>query len=378
MNSSRRDAAARTPRRILVIDDEQRMAQSLRTLLEAYGFQVEIAHGGREGLALLETEDFPVVVTDLKMPDGDGHDVMKALTDRPSTAFIVITGHASTESAIEALQRRAFDFITKPFDFDVLRSAIERAFAKIEADRFRDDMIAMITHDVKIPLTSILGYSALVFDPKTGAASPRAKEFVTTIRANGQKMLSLLENFLTSCKIDAGRMTLLFRDVDTHGVLRDLIGLFEPEIERQELAFEMDLSADPPIVRGDEHLIYRGISNLLSNACKYTPKGGRVTVSTALLTSAESGLGQAALMVRVSNSGPGIAPEDLPHILDKYSRSRPERGIEGSGIGSYVLRYVVESHGGRIDVESVPNELTTFSVVLPLDSERDQPEEALS
>lgn len=374
MQNHQREVGSRTPRRILVIDDEKRMAQSLQLLLESCGYEVEIAHGGHEGLALLEQRDFPVIVTDLRMADGDGYEVMRTLADQPDKAFIVITGHASTESAIEALQRRAFDYITKPFEFDVLRSAVDRAFARLEADRFRDDMISMITHDVKIPLSSILGYSRLIFDAKTGELHPRAREFVNTIRANGAKMLSLLDNFLTSCKIDAGRLTLYFREVNLHYVVEDVMGMFQPEIERSGLTAETSLEADPPVVEGDESLLYRAFGNVMSNACKYTPSGGTVRVETRRLDTEQSPLGRPSVRVSVSNTGPGIAPEELAGILDKYTRSQVHRGIEGSGIGSYVLRYVVEAHGGRVEVQSVPNELTTFSLVLPVEQIRSSEE----
>ena len=361
-----RDVGSRTPRRVLVIDDEVRMQQSLRLLLESAGYEVETAGGGVEGLAKFEAGDFPVVITDLRMAQGDGFGVMKALAERPDAAFIVITGHATTETAIEALQRRAFDFLTKPFDFDQLRSAVERAFARIDADRFRDDMVSMITHDVKIPLSSILGYSALIFDPATGAPHARAREFMTTVRSNAQKMLALLDNFLTTCKIDSGRLTLYLREVNLHHVVEDVAGLFRPEAQRQGIDLSLDLAADPPTFLADEPLVQRAVTNMVSNACKYTPQGGAARVATARLATADSPLGVESMAVVVSNTGPGIAPEDLPTILDKYRRSRPERGIEGSGIGTHVMRYVVEAHGGSLNVESVPNELTTFTAHFPV------------
>jgi signal transduction histidine kinase len=119
---------------------------------------------------------------------------------------------------------------------------------------------------------------------------------------------------------------------------------------------------------GDENLLFRAISNVLSNAVKYTPKGGTIEMRTEVVEQAGSPINRKALLIQVSNTGPGIPPEELPLIFDKFRRSPNHTGIEGSGIGSYVLRYVVEAHGGKVIATSNPNELTTFSVYLPVDT----------
>jgi signal transduction histidine kinase len=356
---------SRIPRRILVVDDEKRMAQSLQKLLGQFGFEVTIVHSVAEGIASATTGDFPVVITDLRMPDGSGHDIVAAVGTRTNVAVIVITGHASTESAIQALHDHAFDYIRKPFEFEVLRATIERAFARLDADRFRDDMVSMITHDVKIPLTSILGYSSLIFNRETDELHPRAREFVQTIHANGVKVLSLLDNFLTTCKIEAGRLQLVMRPVAVVRIIKDLMDAFEFEFRRNDLAVEISFNQEQRFVQGDESLLYRALSNVISNACKYTPKGGRIAFAHDVVPGDYSPLGVESVLVRAANTGPGIAPEDLPFILERYTRSRLAGTIEGSGLGSYVLKTVVEAHGGAVRVESQPDILTTFSIFLP-------------
>lgn len=353
-------------RRILVADDEQRMADSVKTLLSNYGYEVDVAYSGREAIKKLLAENFDLVITDLRMADADGFEIMRSLEDRPELEFIVITGHASTESAIEAIHHEAFDYITKPFEIEVLRASVERAFAKIETNRFRDDMISMITHDIKVPLSSIINYSSLVFDKQTDALHPRAREFVQTINSNGTKILSLIDNFLTSCKIEAGKLSIYPREVNFNYILDDLTSVFQVEFERCQVQFRSDCSITLPTIMGDENLLFRALGNVLSNACKYTPRDGVITLQTAILDRDKSPLGVPSVLLEVTNTGPGIPPEDLPTIFDKYQRSRVHGGVEGSGIGSYVLRYVVEAHGGQVFVHSVPNDLTTFSIYLPV------------
>ncbi|MBX7246188.1 MAG: response regulator [Candidatus Sumerlaeaceae bacterium] len=353
-------------RRILVIDDESQLAHTVKSLLTTSGYDVQVAFGGREGLRKLDEEDFQLVITDLRMNDVDGFEVMRSLHERPYIEFIVITGHASTESAIEAIHYKAFDFLTKPFDFEILRATVARAFAKIETDKFRDDMISMITHDIKIPLSSIIGYSSIVFDKKTGQLNPRAQEFVNTISSNGAKILALIDNFLTSCKIEAGKLVIGSNPVNIHYLIDDLMSVFQFEIERNQLSLKTDLCEEVPLVLGEENLLFRAVSNLLSNAVKFSPRGGKITLQTQVLESDESPLEQRSLLIKVSNTGAGIPEEDLPKIFEKFRRGHSEHGIEGSGIGSYVLKYVVEAHGGMVQVHSVPNALTSFSIFLPV------------
>jgi signal transduction histidine kinase len=190
---------------------------------------------------------------------------------------------------------------------------------------------------------------------------------VQTIRSNGLKILNLIDNFLTSCKIEAGKLTIYFREVNLEYLIEDLTNMFQVELEKNQLHLVTDLTTPLPLVSGDENLLFRAVGNVLSNACKFTPEAGTIRVHTAVLEPTENPLGVRAVLLRVSNTGPGIAAEDLDSIFDKYQRSRNHAGVEGSGIGSYVLHRVVEAHGGCVTVESQPNDLTTFSLYLPVD-----------
>jgi signal transduction histidine kinase len=353
-------------RRVLVVDDEKRMAESLRTLLSACGYEVDTACSGREALQKLQCSDYPVVVTDLKMDDIDGFELMRSAGEGRHIAFIIITGHASTESAIEAVHHKAFDYLPKPFQFEDLRKAVDRAFASVEAERLREDLISMITHDIKIPLSSIIGYASLIFDKTTGQLNPRAKEFVQTIYSNALKILSLIDNFLMSCKIERGKLTLFPREVNVNFLIEDLMSIFQAEAERRNLTVVQELDNQIPPIEGDENLLYRAISNIVSNAYKFTPVDGMIRVTTRFIPADESPTKKDGVMIEVTNSGPGIPPEDLPNIFEKFRRSRTHGSIEGSGLGLYIASNVIAAHGGVIQVTSRPNELTTFSVFIPL------------
>ncbi|MBI3737216.1 response regulator, partial [Candidatus Sumerlaeota bacterium] len=140
---------------ILIVDDERRLADSLRDLLAIEGYKARTAYSGSEALEALREHPYPIVVTDLRMQGVDGLDVIRHVHENyPKTLVIVVTGYASADSAIEALHYHAFDYIRKPFEFDHFKRALERAFQKLEMDQLREDTAAMITHDIKLPLTS--------------------------------------------------------------------------------------------------------------------------------------------------------------------------------------------------------------------------------
>lgn len=356
-----------SPKRILVIDDERRMADSICQLLAREGHSTAAAYGGRDGLARLEGEPFDLVLTDLKMPDIDGLEVLRQIRERhPETLVIVITAHATTESAIEAVRQAAFDYVPKPFEFGHLRASIERAFQRLETERLRADMMSMISHDIKVPLTSILGYATLMRDRRQGGWHPRAEEFLNIIASNANKILALLDNVLTTCKIDAGRLTLVRTPVRLCPVLEEIQSVLLPEAEKRRIALAIECPPDLPEIEGDESLLYRALANVIANALKYSPPNTRVDVRAGTVSAQDSPLGVAGVRVEVENPGPGIPAEELPRIFDRYQRSESGRGVEGTGLGLFVVKTVVEAHGGRVTVRSSPGETTLFTIHLPL------------
>ncbi|HPB30159.1 MAG TPA: response regulator [Candidatus Sumerlaeota bacterium] len=354
-------------KRILIIDDEERMCNSLRHLLSVRGYVVDTALTGAEGIERLSTRPYHVAVTDLRLNDMDGVDIMRYIRQNtPETLIIIITGHASTESAIEAIHCEAFDYFTKPFDFDLFRSSIEKAFLKIEAEQIREEMIYMITHDIKLPLTSIIGYSSLLMERETGVMSPRAPEYSAAIYLNSQKLMSLVDNFLTTCKIKAGRFSICETQVCLNPIIEDLRPIIRMSAEKRDIVMDMDLAQDIPPLSLDENLMFRAIGNLVNNAIKYTPEGGHIHIRTRLVPPVSSPLCQPSALVAITNTGPGIPADEIPGIFDRYERSSRVCGIEGSGIGLFVVKSVVNAHGGIVHVESIPDEKTTFSVYLPV------------
>lgn len=352
---------------ILVIDDEVRMADSLKTLLEDCGYSVDVAYSGEQALDIIRQKQPDLVITDIKMSEVDGYDVMRFIRENyPQTYIIVITGHGNLESAIEAIHHKAFDYITKPFDFETLRLSVERAFNQLEAERFREDMISMLTHDIRVPLQSIIGYASEIINRRTGEFHPRAKEFVRNICIYSQRVLGLVDNFLTSCKIEAGKLFLCETQFDVNYFIQDIVNILELLAEKKNIKIETELLPESVVLSGDESLLFRALSNVIYNAIKFSPEGETVKISCRCLTKEESPIDEESIEIAVSNRGPGIPESEIPTIFERYTRAKNLRTIEGSGLGLFVVKSVVEAHHGKVFIESKPHEITTFRIILPL------------
>ncbi|MEQ8818964.1 MAG: response regulator [Sumerlaeia bacterium] len=352
---------------ILVVDDERRIAESLADLLGEQEYRVHWTTSGREAVEWLGQNEADLVITDLRMPDLDGFGVIEELAaSKPDVAVIVITGHASTESAIEAIHKQVADYIPKPFEFERLLLSVKRVYERVETERLRRDTVRMITHDIKVPLSSVMGYAEFLDDPRHGDIPPKVREFSRKIVLNSQRILALLDNFLTQARVEEGRLAIQPIPVRLDDVVEDAIRLHQPEFETKHIALTSDIHGFGRDVYylGDEPLLSRALGNILSNALKYTPRGGQTHVALSREDLPEHG---ECYCIAISNNGPSLSEEERETIFERYSRADSSRGISGSGLGLYVVWHVARAHGGCVTCESVPDGLTTFRLILPID-----------
>lgn len=353
---------------LLIIDDERRMTDSLRDLLTPLGYAVTTVNTGDEGIAELRRRAYPVVVTDLRMQGASGLDVVRFIHEnRPRTLVIVITGYASTESAIEAVHYHAFDYIRKPFEFDQIKGVIERAYQKIELDQLREDTAAMITHDIKVPLTSILGFASLLYNKEQETFHPRAREFTEMIRSSARKILALVDNYLTSAKEDSDSLHVHALPTPVAPVVDELMETYRLEAQRRGLTLECDTGDAPEEAVFDEALVYRAVANLIYNAVKYGDPGGPIQIRVRREDAETSGLGRAAIRFEVVNLAPNLREESLEALFHRFKRAEKHAGIEGSGIGLYVVDAVARAHEGVARAERLPGDRVAFWIAIPLD-----------
>lgn len=355
----------RTPNRVLIYDRQGR-TDDLEAVVRDLGYAPETVSDLKQAVDQFEQRDFPLVL--LRTDEhGNGLEFVNSAHSPRNTAIIAVTVCAACESAILSLRAGARDYMIWPGSREELCFMLKRVFEEVEHARFREDMLCMLTHDLKIPLSSILGYSTLIFDKSTGELSPRAQDFIKIINASGLKILSLIDNFLTTNRIDSGKLHLCLDDVDVGLFLQDLANTFQAEIDRHHLTLKLDLAHDLPPVEADEGLLFRAVGNLLSNACKFSPEGTEILISTRVITfTADGNCTVPGVAIAVSNEGPGLDADEIPEIFERFRRGHAQGSVEGSGLGAYVVKSIAEAHQGKVSVESVANGLTTFSICLPL------------
>ena len=229
-----------------------------------------------------------------------------------------------------------------------------------ELDRLKAEFISIATHELKTPLNVIGGYSELLETGAYGELSAKQQEVLGSIREQTRVLTRLVNQLLDTSRLEAGGMRVELERADLRAVLHQTARSFEPLARQKRIDFELDMDPSTPAgipldaARFREQLL----GNLLSNALKFTPEGGRIR----LRSQGEGG----AAVIEVSDSGVGIPPEKLPHIFDKYYQVGSDARSKGAGLGLSIAREIAEAHGGHIEVESAPDEGTTFRIVLPL------------
>ncbi len=228
-----------------------------------------------------------------------------------------------------------------------------------EADRLKDEFFALVSHEFRTPLTSVIGYVELVLDDPEQPVADEHRHFLSVVDRNATRLLRLVGDLLFAAQVEAGRLQLEVRDLDLAAVARDALEAARPVAEDRGIVLAADI-ADLPTCRGDHDRLGQVLDNLVSNALKFTDVGGTVEVRVA-------GEGDTAV-IEVSDSGPGIPPEEQHRLFERFFRATTatSRAIPGVGLGLTIVRAIVEAHGGNVTVDSAHGEGATFRVELPL------------
>jgi signal transduction histidine kinase len=397
------NAVSESRARVLIVDDEETVLTSIQGVLELERYQVVATTSGREALDLTATRCFDVVLTDLRLEEVDGLDILRELRHTaPDTVPIVLTGHASLDTAVMALREGAYDYLVKPCDVLELRTTVARAVERsrlavqlrqrvAELERAndtiralnmqlehrieqataelreqisaRDEFTATLSHDLKSPLTFIKGMANL--RRRRATATPETRPLMDAleqIENSAGRMAQLLDDLVDASRLQAGRPLELRREpIDLVGLARDVIAQHQQTTDRHLLQL---MNGVPRLVGvWDRVRLGRVLDNLLGNAVKYSPRGGVIQVCVGIDEQPDR-----SAFVRVSDQGEGIPDADLPHIFERFHRGTNVAGrIPGTGIGLSGARRILEQHGGSIMVESAVGEGTTVTVRLPLD-----------
>jgi signal transduction histidine kinase/HAMP domain-containing protein len=229
-----------------------------------------------------------------------------------------------------------------------------------EAERAKDEFFALVSHELRTPLTAILGYVELMLG-EDGNSPADQRRHLEIVERNARRLMRLVGDLLFAAQVETG--TLLFDpgEVDLAQLVRDAVALARPQAETAQIALEARVAELEPCI-GDRDRLAQVLDNLISNALKFTPAGGRITVGL------EARDGRARLTV--TDTGIGIPPDELPRLFDRFFRASnaTARAVPGAGLGLTIVRAIVEGHGGTVRIDRTSEQGTTFAVLLPLNA----------
>jgi PAS domain S-box-containing protein len=243
---------------------------------------------------------------------------------------------------------------------ELIVQVIGRRRAEEEADRLKNEFFALVSHELRTPLTSIIGYLDIVREEEAGQINEQQSRYLGVIDRNARRLMRLVGDLLFVAQVEAGTLSLERGEVDLAAVGADSVEAARPRADSQGVLLALD--AEPLELHGGDHdRLGQLIDNLVSNALKFTPEGGRIGVRIARE-------GEEEALIEVSDTGTGIEAEELEHLFERFYRSQAatDAAVPGIGLGLSICQAIAAGHGGSISVDSELGAGTTFSVRLPL------------
>ncbi|BFU93335.1 MAG: hypothetical protein NTNFB02_00570 [Nitrospira sp.] len=372
---------------VLVVDDNADMRAYLTRLLSDT-YHVIVACNGADALEKVRAQVPDLVVADMMMPLMSGYDLLKAIraTEGLKTLpFIMLTARAGTEARVETYEAGADDYVTKPFgeeellarisnqlrlhrqerelelqtaELRQLASQLERANAELrELSQRKSEFVGIVSHDLRTPLTAMITLLDNLLEGLAGSLNEKQKQYLLRINNNGWRLIRMINDLLDIAKIESGAINFDPKALDLAAFLENLVDGLRSVTQEKGVRLQALLNG-PAWSKADSDKLHQVFTNLIDNAAKFTKAGGEVRVE--LNTD-----GKDFVRICVSDTGCGISPEDLPHVFEKFYRGRDRHSARGAGLGLAIVKHYVELHGGRIWVESAPQEGSRFYVEIP-------------
>ena len=363
------------PARILIVDDEAAQMEALRDTLADQGYQVVACASGPAALLALREAPFDLLLADLMMPGMDGIELLRAALQVDAMLVgVIMTGAGTIETAVQAMQSGALDYILKPFKLSAILPVLGRALAvrQLRVDnalleqRVRqrtaelelanaelDAFSRTVSHDLRNPLHTVIGFSNLL-RAKFGSQMPdQARAWVEQIERTAERMNLLIEDLLRLAHL--GRVALRPEVIDLNVLVQSVAEELKPSLGERPAALRIDLL---PQVTADPSLLRQVFVNLLSNAYKFTRKTPQalIEVGCSIIDNEQ--------VLYVRDNGTGFDMAHAQKLFGVFERLHSSQEFEGTGVGLSTVQRIVQRHGGRIWAEAAPGRGATFFLTL--------------
>jgi len=370
--------------KVLVVDDEMGIRMGTRRILQNFKvdypfmdehieYVVLEAPTGEEAIEIIDREMPDIILLDNKLPGIQGIEVLEYVKKKLYDIVVVmITSYASLELAVKATRDGAYDFIPKPFTPQELRSSLENITKQLflkrmtqkmnkEGKLIRFQFLSVLSHELKAPINAIEGYLKIMQDKQFGDNITSYKEMIDRSLERVGGMRSLIMDLLDLTKIESGKPVQHMQLVDITKIAGISVDTMRPYAIQKDVDVYLN-TKEPVMMEADAKEIEIIFNNLISNAVKYNKQGGRVDV---FIHKEKNNI-----KLRVADSGIGMTEEEKSTLFQDFVRIKnpKTKHITGSGLGLSILKKIVEMYHGDIEVESIPDKGTTFTIILPTDN----------